>query len=268
MSSGSRVEGVRERAIALLRLGRLALAFFEIAFELLDQVEYGRRITLAVDYRWRCFLSLVFAVAPHTAPFPVPVSIVLQHCRKPLIYGRTKDLAVENKAVAQAANYGICYLNGSHVGFRGALERIGREQHLANQQVTCTSLSSDSLQRNFTKEHQVQTQWKQEQSSGSMMPRATALSAASRAMTFSCIFQLSRRAVSAACRKVRPCSLRSPRDPKAGKRRTFDPHNSLPRKAAESGRLLLLFQTLIHHVIRFSSPVPLSPVFWWFTTLP
>src|SRR5262249_20400943 len=43
-----------------------------------------------------------------------------------------------------------------------ALDRIGREQS-PQQQVTCTRFSSDSLQRNFTKEQQVQTQWKQEQ---------------------------------------------------------------------------------------------------------
>jgi hypothetical protein len=63
----------------------------------------------------------------------------------------------------QTAGFSICYFGRHRVGFMRALERIGREQYLANQQVTCTSFSSDSLQRNFTKEHQVQTQWKQEQ---------------------------------------------------------------------------------------------------------
>ncbi len=41
MSSGSRVEGVRGEAFALLRLRRLTFAFFEIAVELLDQLQNG-----------------------------------------------------------------------------------------------------------------------------------------------------------------------------------------------------------------------------------
>lgn len=68
MSSGSRVEGVRERAIALLRLGGLALAFFEIALELLDKVQNRWRFAVVID-RWHDFPGLVFAGAPHKTPF-------------------------------------------------------------------------------------------------------------------------------------------------------------------------------------------------------
>lgn len=75
---------------------------------------------------------------------------------KPLILAPVAVFGLENKAVACEADGFICYFLRGHVGFRRALERIGREQHLANQQVTCASFSSDSLQRNFTKEHQVQ----------------------------------------------------------------------------------------------------------------
>jgi len=59
-----------------------------------------------------------------------------------------------------------------------------------------------------------------------MTPRATALSAGSRVMTFSCTSQPSRPAAFAAYRKAKPCNSMWPRVPRAGKRRTFAPHNT------------------------------------------
>ena len=57
------------RAFALLRLGSLAFAFFEIAVELLDQVQNRWRFIVVVDC-WHYFPGMFFAVAPHIAPFP------------------------------------------------------------------------------------------------------------------------------------------------------------------------------------------------------
>lgn len=120
MSSGSRVEGVRERAVALLRLGGLALAFFQIAFELLDQVQNRWRFAVVIDCR-HYFPRLVFAVAPHKTPFLSYIHSTLQR-RKAIIFGPSNDVAIENKAVACQLELRICYFPGCHVGFRGALE--------------------------------------------------------------------------------------------------------------------------------------------------
>lgn len=95
MSSGSRVEGVRERAVALLRLGRLALAFLKIAFEQFDEVQ--NRWRFPVDCRHH-FLGLVFAVAPHNTPFLCYLHITPELWNG-LICGPANAVADENKAV-------------------------------------------------------------------------------------------------------------------------------------------------------------------------
>jgi hypothetical protein len=112
-----------------------------------------------------------------------------------------------------------------------ALDRIGRKQLSPQQQVTCT-VSSESLKRNFSKEQEYKNTWNKEQLSGSTTPRATDLSAASLAKTFSCISQPSRPAVSAVCKKVKPFNLTLPRDRRAGRRKTFERHKFRDRKEA------------------------------------
>lgn len=70
------------RVLALPRVGRLAFAFFEIAVELLDQIQDRRRLTVLV---WRRFPGLVFAIAPHNLHI-LSTFILLLDCEKGLIY--------------------------------------------------------------------------------------------------------------------------------------------------------------------------------------
>ena len=129
MSSGSRVECVRGEGFALLRLRRLPFAFFEIAIELLDQVQDGRRLTLIVGDWWR-FPSLALAVMPHGPQF-LPVSIVLPNCTKSLTCDTSVLLGLKTKQLLIVVP-AICYFSARHVRFSGALDRIGRPRHLAS----------------------------------------------------------------------------------------------------------------------------------------
>ena len=109
---------------------------------------------------------------------------------------------------------------------------------------------SDSLQRNYTKEKSTNTM-----ETGTVKwfndAKLRFHSAASPAMMFSCISQPFRQAVSAACKKVKPFNLTSPRDRRAGRRKTFERHRFQNRKEAilNNNRLFSLSE------IRLSSNV-------------
>lgn len=68
MSSGQELRVYAWRALALVRLGRLALALFEIAVELLDQVLNCERIVL-IDGWFRQTERLLLTASPHETPF-------------------------------------------------------------------------------------------------------------------------------------------------------------------------------------------------------
>lgn len=95
-----------------MRLGRRVFAFFEIALELLDQVQDCWRVTMVVD-NWQFFPSLVFAVAPHVAVF-LPTFMVLLRGEKDLICRQILPLA----SFAVCSSY---VLEGRPVTSRSAL---------------------------------------------------------------------------------------------------------------------------------------------------
>src|SRR5207249_747407 len=67
--------------------------------------------------------------------------------------------------------------------------------------------------------------------------KASALSAANLATTFSCIFRLSRQAAFAACKKAKQSSLTSPRGPKASRQKTSDLPNRVHKQPGPERRL-------------------------------